>query len=281
MSSPEQYGFETGTSTQLDQSQPNLLPSEFHWQPQGGTTGNTTQETTPVVGNGGIVPNNSGIVDGNGQYTQVDNSSQGGLPPMPGYSDGVVVPPTVGTDQGYVPQQGTDQGYVPIAPPQQQTDQVQPAPQTSGDNVAPTVAASSDGSNSQGGIGAMWLLDRGVSLGATGVAAAKFIPNLQTLMPEGASIPTLGSIRAIPKDEWLNAARTDLGKAMGGAWVGDTLLDATLLKGRDTSWKTLLVDVATPLAISRILPGFGLGKTIAATMGAHAVEKLMFEDKKE
>jgi hypothetical protein len=105
----------------------------------------------------------------------------------------------------------------------------------------------------------------------------KHIPNF---LPEGTA-PSLSAIRGIPKEGWQNAVSSDLGKKIGGAWIGNTLLDATVLGGYDTSWKTIAVDVATPFLVQRFLPGWGLGKTLVATMGVHAAEKVLFEGKKE
>lgn len=304
MPSSEQYVFGSPESQySQSQEQPDLLPAEFTYP--GSTAGNTTATgdyTTPytteqyVDNTGtGIVPNNSGIVDSSGNYV-VDQGGQyvpydattstnnGGLPQMDGsYSTNVApgaLDATAPDGTQWVPQNtGGEVSNVPMnnggMPIDQSGNQVAPMPENT------SSATSDSGSQSSGGIDAMWWADRGLSLGATGLAATKFIPNLSTFVAEGSTIPSLSAVKSIPKGEWSTALRTDLGKAMGGAWLGDTVLDATLLKDRETSWKTLAVDVATPFLANRLLPGLGLGKTIAVSLGAHVAEKLFLEDKKE
>lgn len=201
--------------------------------------------------------------------------SGGGIAPgaLPQPGDGsVVIDPNAGIDPATgLPIQG--QGGQPANPE---------APALPGDPAAGN-SAGNDGKSagSDSGLDAGWLGERALSLGATGVAAHAFIPNLQTFLAEGKSVPTLSSLRSIPKNEWMAAAKTDVGKSMTGAWLGNTLLDATLLSDRETSWKTLAVDVATPLVIGRFFPGAGVAKTIGASMVVHAAEKVLFEDKKD
>lgn len=308
MPSSEQYVFGSPESQySQSQEQPNLLPEEFTYP--GSTAGNTTVATDytsayqpeQYVDNTGtgIVSNNSGIVDSSGSYV-VDQGGQyvpydattstnnGGLPQMDGSYSTNVAPGAIDAtspqqQQGQVMPDGTqwvpqNTGELPInnggMPMDQSGTQVAPMPEN-------TSNASSDSKSSGGGIDAMWWADRGLSLGATGLAATKYIPNLSTFVAEGSTIPSLSAVKSIPKGEWSTAIRTDLGKAMGGAWLGDTVLDATLLKDRETSWKTLAVDIATPFLANRFLPGLGLGKTIALSLGAHAAEKMFLEDKKE
>jgi hypothetical protein len=283
MSSSEQYVFQDSGSQSTD-SRPNLLPSEFQWQPSttSGATGRV-DNTAGQVGNSGIVPNNSGIVDSSGGYvtdnggTYVPGSNVQTGTDTQSYNT-TPYAPTETQGQTWVPQ-GVDQ---PSVVPVQQGDGSQVAPQpAAGQDSAPRSVASSGDSNGGSGHDPMWWLDRGTSLASTGLTASLIAPNLKAFIPEGANIPTLESLRSIPKGEWGNAVRTDLGKAMGGAWLADTVLDSTFLKDRETSWKTMAVDIATPFIASRLLPGMGLLKTIGITMGAHAAEKLFFEDKKD
>jgi hypothetical protein len=41
------------------------------------------------------------------------------------------------------------------------------------------------------------------------------------------------------------------------------------------------VDIATPFLLNKFRPGMGVLKTIGATLGVHAAEKILFEGKKE
>lgn len=125
-----------------------------------------------------------------------------------------------------------------------------------------------------------WIVDRTLSMGAIGYAGQSHIGNLNALLPEGALRPSIASMRAVPRAEWMAAGKAPLGKAMLGAWAGNTLLDLTVLSDRGTSWKTMAVDIATPILTNTVLKKFGMAKTIAISLGAHTLEKVLLEEKK-
>lgn len=240
----------------------------------GADVGTTYQQGTPMPDTG-VVTQPTGTYGSDVGTTYQPGDGQ--MYPYPQDGSGQQVPP-------WTPQNTGDGTVPPVMQPGQTgvqpgMDQTQPAAQPAASSDAQTSTSSDKGGG--GPLSFSWLADRGLSLGATGIAASRSIDNLAQFLPEGKTIPTLESLKSIPKEEWLKAGRTDLGKAMGGAWIGDTLLDATILGGKDTSWKTMAVDIATPFLVSRMVPGIGVGKTILASLGAHTVEKLLFEGDKD
>lgn len=230
--------------------------------------------------------------------------SQGGsteVQPWPPTGQTQVGDPNAGNPNGGNPNGGTqvaDGGFG------RQTRDGAPAPFTSGENDL------SSGGGSGGG-NSWWYADRAAMLGSSVYAAhrgiegaEKFLPTSGTALRGLASevragyssgswsgagnafkshIGGTGSTIGTSGKEFLQAsAKTDLGKVLGGSFLATTALDLTLLSGRETSWKTMVVDVATPLASSVLLGKFATPlKVIGITAGAHTLEKLLFEEKKK
>jgi hypothetical protein len=181
-----------------------------------------------------------------------------------------------------------------------------PADFSSGNNNG----ADLSGSTGSRGSNNWWYLDRAAMLGSSVYAAHRGIPGAEKFLPtsgnalrglalevqagyqagkwsgagnalKGGFGGTASTIGTAGKEFLQSSAKADLGKVLGGSFIATTALDLTLLSGRTTSWKTLAVDVAMPLASAALFGKWASPlKIIGITAGAHTLEKLLFEDKK-
>ncbi|HEY9790052.1 MAG TPA: hypothetical protein V6D22_06630 [Candidatus Obscuribacterales bacterium] len=122
-----------------------------------------------------------------------------------------------------------------------------------------------------------WLIERGIAAGASLYSTALYAPELSSKLPPGATFPTPHSMGNISRAQWKAALPSQVGKVVGWSWVADTALDLTLLNNKSTSWKTIAVDVALPLAAQTLIRGLGPMGAIAASVAGHAAEKYFFE----
>jgi hypothetical protein len=125
---------------------------------------------------------------------------------------------------------------------------------------------------------AMWLMERGLAGGASIYATALHAPELSSRLPAGKTWPTPASLGTIERSEWKAALPSEVGKVVGWSWAADTVLDLTLLSNKSTSWKTIAVDVALPLAAKTLIRGLGPVGAIAVSVAGHAAEKYFLED---
>lgn len=200
---------------------------------------------------------------------------------------------TLGSDVGVttsgIPQQTvpTDQGGQQVAQNGERgTRSTGFTPFTSGQNDL------SGNSGSKGGSDLMWYLDRAAATGASVYAAHRGIAGAETFLPtayealQGVKTKGLGqtasAIGASGKEFLQTSAKTDLGKVLGANLAATTLLDMTLFSNKTTSWKTMVVDIGTPLIANSILGGTKgkVLKTVAWTVGLHSAEKLLLEQNK-
>ncbi|MFN8658264.1 MAG: hypothetical protein U0105_18155 [Candidatus Obscuribacterales bacterium] len=147
------------------------------------------------------------------------------------------------------------------------------------------------GNGGSGGSDLMWYLDRTAALGSSVYAAHKGIAGAEKFLPtayealQGLKTKGLGETASVlgtsGKEFLQTSAKTDLGKVLGANFVATTLLDSTLFSNKTTSWKTLVVDIGTPLIANSILgPEGKMLKTLAWTVGLHSAEKMLFEQNK-
>lgn len=133
----------------------------------------------------------------------------------------------------------------------------------------------------------LWYLDRIATLGASAYAAHRGIAGDKPFLTALDKMGTVEASKGSPPKGFLlqslqgsGNAKMDLVKVLGGSLMYTTLADMTLFRDRTTSWKTVAVDVATPLATNAILGRTKMVATLASSLGAHAIEKSLFEDKK-
>ena len=141
--------------------------------------------------------------------------------------------------------------------------------------TTPTDHVSSSGSG-----GSMFggLLGSGLTLGASLYARNKFLSTAGAEVVAGEAI----SKDLFTKANLLDQTKAPLTKALIGGWLGNELMDHTILANKETSWKTIAVDIGAPfLAASVFGKTGGLIKPLATVMGAHFLEKQFLEGDKQ
>jgi hypothetical protein len=133
---------------------------------------------------------------------------------------------------------------------------------------------------SEGSFGPTWLLERGVGLLGTSIAAARFDPHLAERLPLGREWPTVASMQSITRADWQRTIPGQYGKLLGGAFIADTVADQMFFSDKTSSSATMAVDFGVPMAAKWLLSRYSWPVGLALSVAAHVAEKAFLEEKR-
>ena len=264
-----------------------------------GQVGGQTQTDTPVPVTQTSMPQDGTVITGRSVYGSVAPGALAATAPTDG-TNGQYQPtapmqpgsPWEAQRQQQQQQQqqitgdGSSQGQTPFSVGngqiQQQQQQVvtDQSGRTGNLDQYTTPTDKGSASSSSGGGGSMFggMLGSGLSLGASLYARNKFLTGAGAEFATGEAF----SKEMLTKANLMDQTKAPLTKALLGGWLGNELMDHTILAGKDSSWKTLAVDVAAPFLATTVFGKTGgLVKPLATMMGAHFLEKTFLEGDKQ